>query len=478
MEKALADDLGWVSKPNYFVGGYYNNDSQFTKALCKSKKTDLSYENAEYDTDGTLIATGNVEVLQCDQEIYSNDAIVNFNKDKSGIQSLVMTGDVISKQPSTGITLRTTELDVNMNDGTYSAGQSFFRMAIEVPKTRIYDKEHFSGYLRGYADTFKRQGDDITIEDSYITSGGPYDNAWKLTGKTIDIDTKKEMAYIRDGYLKIDDVPVLYIPCFSHPINNDRKSGFLIPTLVQNQNSGYGVSIPYYFNLAPNYDLMLDTVIWGKQGIMENGTFRYITDYFKGQFDGSIMPYDLKTNTMRGAFSYSNTGDFNNGITTNIRYDYVSDADYYNAFSVGDINLVTKTLLDREADLNYDDSNIHTSLTLLDYGVVNEEIDLADRLYAKLPEFRFDATANGYTPDYVSLSAETLNTYFYKASSIVDTAAANPVTGTNIDAFRSYEVPKIKGNLSNSWGFLNPSLEVPVRYYQLKAKKYQYYQIQ
>ena len=385
MKKALADDLGWVYKPDYFVGGYYNNDSQFTKALCESKKTNISYENAEYDNDGILIASGNVEVLQCDQEIYSNNSIVNFNKDKSGIESLVMTGDVLVKQPSTGIAIRSTELDVNMNDDTYSAGASYFRMAREVPNTKIYDKEHFSGYLRGFGSSLKKQGDDIILKDGYITSGDPYDNDWKITGKTIDIDTKEEMAYVRDGFLKIKDIPVMYIPYFSHTLNNDRKSGFMTPSLVRTENSGNGISIPYYFNLSPNYDLMLETVIWGKRGLMENGTFRYMTDYFNGQFEGSIVPYDLETNTMRGAFSYSNTGDFKNGITTNFRYDYVSDAEYYNDFSAGNVNLVTKTLLDREFDINYSDKNITTSLTILDYGVVNPELNLDNRPYAKLP---------------------------------------------------------------------------------------------
>jgi LPS-assembly protein len=470
IEKALAGDLGWVNKPDYFVGGYYNNDSQFTKALCESKKTNLSYENAEYDTDGTLIASGNVEVLQCDQEMYSNNAIVSFKPDKSGIQSLVMTGDVISKQPSTGTTIRTTELDVNMDDGTYSAGKTFFRMAREVPETRIYDKEHFSGYLRGYADTFKKQGDDLILKNGYITSGDPYDNDWKLTGKTIDIDTKEEMAYIRDGFLKIKDIPVMYIPYFSHPTNNKRKSGLLTPDIVNTEKTGYGISVPYYFNLAPNYDLMLETVLWQKRGLMENGTFRYITDYFQGQFEGSIVPYDFETNKMRGAFTYSNTGDFNNGITTNFKYDYVSDAEYYNDFSVGNINLVTKTLLDREFDINYSNDNITSSLTVLGYGVVNPEMNLANIPYAKLPEFKFDATGDGYTPDALSLSIETLNTFFYKAPSIADTSVAKPVEGTNVNTFRGYESPKIQGNFSESWGFLKPSLEAPIRYYQLNNR--------
>lgn len=73
-------------------------------------------------------------MLQCDQELYGNNAIINLNSDNSAIRSLVMAGDVIVKQPSTGIVIRTTELDADMNDGTYSTGRAYFRLAREMPK--------------------------------------------------------------------------------------------------------------------------------------------------------------------------------------------------------------------------------------------------------------------------------------------------------------------------------------------------------
>ncbi|MDE4959463.1 LPS-assembly protein LptD, partial [Francisella tularensis subsp. holarctica] len=83
----------------------------------------------------------------------------------------VMAGDVIVKQPSTGIFIRTTELDADMNNVTYSTGEAYFRLAREKPKTRIYDKEHFSCYLLGYAKTFKKESSgDIGLSDGYITS--------------------------------------------------------------------------------------------------------------------------------------------------------------------------------------------------------------------------------------------------------------------------------------------------------------------
>lgn len=468
-EKALANDLTWVEKNSTFVGGYYDNDSQFTKALCESKKTNISYQNAEYDNDGTLIASGDVEVLQCDQEIYGNNAIVSLTDNKSALRSLVMTGNVTARQPSTGIVLRTKELDANLNDGTYSAGETYFRMARETPDTRIYDKEHFSGYLRGYGKTFKKEDDaNLMLTDGYITSGGPYDNAWKITGDNIDIDTEEGMAYVKDGFFKVGDVPIMYLPYFSHPINNKRRSGFLMPNFIGNGNAGFGVSIPYYFNLAPNYDLLLNTVLWSERGLQENATLRYMNEHFESEFDGSIVPVDVQTGTMRGAFDLTAKGYYKD-ITANFIYEYVSDADYYDDFSGGNVNLTTKTLLTRQLDFNYSNQYVTSSLTFLDYGIVNPLIDLDNIPYAKLPEFKLDLTSEGYSPDYVTYSMDTLNTYFYKSPWEIN-PSLSPVKGTNVNAFRSYESPKIKGYFDNNWGYINPSLEVPIRYYQLENR--------
>ncbi|MBK2094558.1 LPS-assembly protein LptD [Francisella philomiragia] len=468
-EKVLADDFEWVKKPEYPVGGYYSNDTHFSKALCESKKVDLSYQLSEFVSDGTLIASGNVQMLECDQEIYANNAIVNLSYDNSSINSMIMIGEVVSKQPSTGLLIRSREMGINMIDQSYSAGKSFFRFAQKMPDTRMYSKQNYSGYIRGYAKTLKKEEDgDLILSDGYVTSNDPYDNTWKITGKYIDIDTTNEMMYVKDGYFKIKDIPVMYLPYFSHTLSDKRKSGFLSPGFVENQRSGFGVSIPYYFNLAPNYDLLLNNVVWSERGIMENATFRYMNKYFNTQFEGSIVPYDFKEGAIRGAFTASASARYDK-ITTNFKYEYVSDENYYDDFSAGNINLVTKTLLDRQFDINYGNDYITSSIMVLDYGVVNKTINLANIPYAKLPEVRFNATSQGYSPDYVTFSIDTLNTYFYKEPWTIN-SSVSPEVGTNVNAFRFYEAPKVQGYYSKAWGYINPSLELPIRYYMLDRK--------
>ncbi|MDE4984316.1 LPS assembly protein LptD, partial [Francisella tularensis] len=79
------------------------------------------------------------------------------------------------------------------------------------------------------------------------------------------------------------------------------------------------------------------------------------------------------------------------------------------------INLVTKTLLDSQLGISYNNIYVYFGITLLDYVIVNPIINLANIPYDKLPEVKFNLTSAGYTPDYLTLSLNTLNTYFYKS---------------------------------------------------------------
>ncbi|MDE5033894.1 LPS-assembly protein LptD, partial [Francisella tularensis subsp. holarctica] len=67
------------------------------------------------------------------------------------------------------------------------------------------------------------------------------------------------------------------------------------------------------------------------------------------------------------------------------------------------------------------------------------------------------------------LCLNTLITYFYKSPWPVNPSVA-PTVGSNVNAFRAYESPKIAFIFKKTWGYRKPSLELPIRYYTLKNK--------
>ena len=66
------------------------------------------------------------------------------------------------------------------------------------------------------------------------------------------------MIYFEDARLEFFGVPLAYLPYFSAPDPTvKRKTGVLMPSYSTSSVYGLGVSVPYYWALAPDYDLDL-----------------------------------------------------------------------------------------------------------------------------------------------------------------------------------------------------------------------------
>ena len=468
-QRALAKALMWIPDRKMHSKGYYYNDTNGVKPYCDAGNSNLSYQDAEIDKDGMIIAKGNVAFLQCGQKLFCDTAIVALNKKNTGIAAINLIGNVTAEQPKKSIIIKANDMMSNLEDSTSTASDAYFRFKVTMPDYVIYDKNHFTQALRGHAKILDQTNKtNYRMQDAYITSASPYSNTWKITSDVMDIDTKENMFYLKNGFLKVKNVPIIYFPYFAHPLTPERRSGFLMPYYVHNSNAGYGFVIPYYFNLAPNYDLLLNNILWSNRGIMQTGNFRYLTDTNSGEFRGSFIGYDSKKKKPRGDFTFYDNGNYDNGFSTSLRYDYVSDNDYYDDFSAGNISLMTKTLLDREISVSYSNDYVDTRLEFLKYGLVNSDLFVNNIPYAKLPDLKLNFDASDSIPSYMDLTLNTQNTYFYKEAAIYEDN--NPEEKTNVNAFRSYESPKFMFDIERTYGYFKPSLEVPIRYYNLDNK--------
>jgi len=98
---------------------------------------------------------------------------------------------------------------------------------------------------------------------------------WQVKGARIIHNQTEKMLYFEDARLEFYGVPLAYMPFFSTPDPTvKRKSGFLMPYVTSYDKFGVGVEVPYYFALAPNYDLTLSPRITTRQGVLMQGEFR------------------------------------------------------------------------------------------------------------------------------------------------------------------------------------------------------------
>nr|WP_081434991.1 LPS-assembly protein LptD [Nitrobacter hamburgensis] len=98
---------------------------------------------------------------------------------------------------------------------------------------------------------------------------------WQVKGARIIHDQTEKMLYFEDARLEFFGVPMAYMPFFSTPDPTvKRKSGFLMPSVTSYNPFGVGIEVPYYFALAPDYDLTLSPRFTTRQGVLMQGEFR------------------------------------------------------------------------------------------------------------------------------------------------------------------------------------------------------------
>ncbi len=119
------------------------------------------------------------------------------------------------------------------------------------------------------------------------------DGIWKLDGVSathcpegvddvyvraaeVEINTDTRQGRAKGTILMILGKPVFYSPLIGFPLGNERLSGFLFPVIGYKSGQGAIIKVPYYFNLAPNYDATVSTNVLSKRGIQLEGEFRHL----------------------------------------------------------------------------------------------------------------------------------------------------------------------------------------------------------
>ena len=98
---------------------------------------------------------------------------------------------------------------------------------------------------------------------------------WSIRAKRIIHDNVEKMVYYEDASFELLGVPVAYVPFWSSADPSvKRKSGFLSPVFIYRQQLGAGVGVPYFWAIAPDYDLTVTPIYFSRQGPFVTAEFR------------------------------------------------------------------------------------------------------------------------------------------------------------------------------------------------------------
>ncbi|WP_457671191.1 LPS assembly protein LptD, partial [Thiolapillus sp.] len=231
-------------------------------------------------------------------------------------------------------------------------------------------------------------------ENISYTTCPPGNKGFVLSANSMEIDQKQQIGTFRAAKLHFLGVPIFYAPKLTIPLDGARKSGVLVPSLGYSSRNGADMSIPYYFNLAPNYDATLTPRLLGRRGLVLGGEFRFLTPPHRGELRAEILPDDRLYDSQGGrgalrARSRSNLAFITPGLTADLDLNWVSDRDYLD--DLGQSLTVTSTRhLRSRAALGWRNRDWDALAELRHYKTLDRNILPQDRPYSLLPRVAFD----------------------------------------------------------------------------------------
>lgn len=405
--------LNWIPS-NTLCRGYYKEPpsiASFSSPLQKPNESLTIIESQAsvfFQRNHWSTFSGHTVVSQPGRIIKAEQVRIYQNPETGQPQLLELNGDVNFHEP--GKHLVSERASFNLETKTGELDNSFYRIYTKTP----------TGYQNatGEATQILRPNQEVLVlQNGTYSTCSPLNKVWEIKTSKLVLDEKTEWGSARKIRMYFKKKKIFSFPYFTFPLTKKRKSGFLYPTSgYSDKQLGAFVGIPYYFNLAPNYDETLTFTPNTKRVLLLESKFRYLTRKSQGTFLVDLLPYDpafkhfINTSTIndfrgpdreyiraslnrlknshptRSYLHFYNTSQINPNWKSDLHLNYVSD-DYYfqdttNRYSPQN----TDQLLNRFS-LEYTDAHWDFSGILQSYQTLHPANQpLINNIYKRLPQ--------------------------------------------------------------------------------------------
>ena len=330
--------------------------------------------DAQFGADPTANMSGGVLLQRGDKQAGADTA----NYDPIS-QSFLLEGNVRYQD-------RGTQVDSDLAEFTYNSGTVRFEGA---------EFSLGSSNARGAADALEiNEVGTLQLDGVKYTTCPPGSNDWLIEADDIDLDTRSGVGVARGMKLRFKGVPILWAPYLSFPIGDERKSGLLAPEIGSTQRGGNEISMPYYFNLAPNYDATVTPHLMSDRGLQLQTRFRYLTNSMHGTVSADYLGSDNEFNDSRSYLGLQHQKLFAGGLRNRINFSEVSDSQYFEDLG-GSLSSSSITHLNRTLNFDYYTRHLSFFGQVQDYQTIDDAIAPEDRPYRRLPQL----LASGFWPN-------------------------------------------------------------------------------
>lgn len=389
--QSIAEQLGWITSSDNHCGGYYLEEPfLYPVKVDKSSLVAITGHQGLYAQRGVSNLVGGVTINRFGQQITANKAYLYRDPHSFKLTAIDMIGDVHLREPNTLIIGK--KGYYNFKSKSKSLINVLYRTTLngkqvagpnEVPETDREKKRKITALTAwGKAYEISQSEPEVyELSKASFTTCPPMSPAWRVKASHIHLDKSSGRGYATNARIFVKQIPIFYTPYLNFPLDNRRKTGFLLPTYGGNSQSGPSLFLPFYWNVAPNYDTTITPAFLLKRGVQVSNKFRYLTSSSSGLLDISLLPRDqffsdfqtdtkenppvvitqpanvtnaevqrlLNASTTRKSLTWRDKSRFNEHWSSQVDFKYVGDDYFMRDF--GNVNQITQNQLLQEGDL-------------------------------------------------------------------------------------------------------------------------------
>lgn len=307
--QSAASKLGWISDPyaknlcyGYFVEPLLDTSGAPILPPKQSPTTVTAGGPSTFSRKKPSVLTGHVVLLQPGRRVTADKAII-YHDPKTGKYKIIdLFGNIHAYEKGKLVVGETGHFDLINKTSTMK--DVFYRVSLApdidvlhfAHTPRMIDHDHveiIGGTGWGHAKTAvqTRPGHTFFRHVTYSTCA-PDRVQWHVMATKLKLNKESGRGTAHNAMLFLGPVPVFYSPYFNFPISKKRKTGFLYPSMGYGNQSGAQLDVPFYWNMAPNYDDTITPVFYSKRGVLFKNLFRYLKPNSSGMIGAQFIAND------------------------------------------------------------------------------------------------------------------------------------------------------------------------------------------
>ena len=355
---AAADELGLKLRIQPALIPYSEGPGEITPLFLEADRLQGHQERE-------LEAEGNVSLRKRAAAVFSDYLYYAFPE-----QELTVTGHVRFEKEGDVITGEKLHYNLDSESGY-----------LEKP---TYNFQRFRA--RGSADRMVMESrTKMRVDKATYTNCDVGNDDWFLRVDKLDLDRQRDVGVARNATVVFKGVPVLYSPYLDFSLSGSRKTGLLPPTIGSTGQSGFEVTQPFYWNIAPNRDATIAPRVLAKRGVLLNTELRYLEPSSGGEVRAEYLPDDREKRDTRYGYSWQHGQQFGYGFSGALNLQGVSDDTYFTDLS-DKIAATSQTNLPREGNLFYDGNWWNLNARVQRFQTLQDPLAPITPPYARVPQ--------------------------------------------------------------------------------------------